>query len=233
MSNGLSDNLSVLIGLLTTWGVVLAKLLIATLCGGAIGYERERYDHPAGLRTHVLVCVGAAVYMLVSVAVAGAQYDPGRIAAQVASGIGFLGAGTIIKQGNIVRGLTTAASLWAVAGIGLAVGYNFITLAIALLGTIVVVATLYGLKALEYRIQHRRAFALHVTLNDPREQTQWVRQVLEAEGIEVNALTYPPESTKPGEVTLQGYVPTHGMLDNALAIISANDAVLALRWEYR
>jgi len=109
---------------------ILFRLCLAGLLGGIIGMERERQSHPAGLRTHMLVSLGSALIMLVSsMALRGPggspMGDPGRIAAQVVSGIGFLGAGTIMRQGNTIRGLTTAASLWVVAGIGLAAGAGF------------------------------------------------------------------------------------------------------------
>lgn len=108
-------------------GEIVLRLVIAAVLGGLIGLERERSYRPAGFRTHMLVCIGAALIMLVSQY--GFNYpptrDPGRIAAQVVSGIGFLGAGTIIKEGVTIRGLTTAASLWVVSGIGLAAGAGF------------------------------------------------------------------------------------------------------------
>lgn len=108
---------------------VLIRLFIAVLLGGLIGWEREIHDRPAGFRTHILVSVGSALIMIVSIGMSrmfeGAPSDPGRIAAQVVSGIGFLGAGTIIREGVNIKGLTTAASLWTVAGIGLAVGAGF------------------------------------------------------------------------------------------------------------
>ncbi len=107
----------------------ILKLLLSAILGGIIGYERESAHRPAGLRTHLLVSVGSTLVMMVSmdmvkIAQAGgvSTVDPGRIAAQVISGIGFLGAGTILRDGATIRGLTTAASLWVVAGIGLAVG---------------------------------------------------------------------------------------------------------------
>ena len=92
-------------------------LLEATVLGGLIGLERERSNQPAGLRTHAILCLGAALIMVVSerVALIGSGNDPGRIAAQVVTGIGFLGAGAIIRMGASVRGLTTAASLWTTA----------------------------------------------------------------------------------------------------------------------
>jgi len=91
---------------------VALRLLAAFVLGGVIGLERERRDRPAGLRTHILVTVGAALVMMLSRLVAGEDFDPGRIAAGVVTGIGFLGAGTIIRSGPDVHGLTTAATIW-------------------------------------------------------------------------------------------------------------------------
>ncbi len=106
---------------------IIFKLALAAVLGGLIGLERESLNRPAGLRTYTLVSVGSALAMVVSIDIYlqyyhSVQADPGRIAAQVVSGIGFLGAGTIMKEGATVRGLTTAAGLWVVACIGLAVG---------------------------------------------------------------------------------------------------------------
>src|ERR1041384_8355987 len=108
---------------------VVLRLLVAAVLGCLVGLERERLDRAAGLRTHALVAVGSALCMLVAafgfseiMRMPQVGLDPSRVAAQVVSGIGFLGAGTIIMQREIVRGLTTAASVWTVAGIGLAVG---------------------------------------------------------------------------------------------------------------
>ncbi len=109
---------------------VLVRLVVAALVGALVGLERQRRNHPAGLRTHTLVCLGSALVMVMSEDIA-ARYihltnaDPARIAAQVVSGIGFLGAGTIMREGLTVRGLTTAASLWVVASLGLAVGGGY------------------------------------------------------------------------------------------------------------
>jgi len=218
---------------LSSWGLVLVKLIVATFCGGVVGYERERYDHPAGFRTHVLVCVGAAVFMMVSVTVAGERFDPGRIAAQVASGIGFLGAGTIIKQGSIVRGLTTAASLWAVAGIGLAAGYNTATLAIALLGTLVVLGTLYALKWIEYTIERRRSFTLTLVLSEPRRQLEWIRSTLVSEGLDVAGMTIQEGIGGPIEVVFEGYSSNREKLERAIDAVSRHEAVRGVKWEYR
>ncbi len=99
------------------------RLLLAAALGAAIGYQRERANKPAGLRTHVLIAAGAALFTIVSTYGFGIEADPSRIAAGVVAGIGFIGAGAIIRrEGGIVEGLTTAATIWAVAAIGLAAG---------------------------------------------------------------------------------------------------------------
>ena len=130
---------------------LFGRLALAGILGGLVGVERERHNRPAGLRTHVLVCVGSALVMIVSVfgfgGAAGVFADQSRIAAQVISGIGFLGAGTIMRQGSAIRGLTTAASLWVVAAIGLAVGIGLYAAAIAT--TSIVLLSLFILPRVE------------------------------------------------------------------------------------
>jgi putative Mg2+ transporter-C (MgtC) family protein len=118
------------------YGEFLLRILLASLLGGLIGLERDIHGRAAGLRTHLLVSLGAAIFTLLSEVIAnnaaasGFTTDPARIAAQIVSGIGFLGAGVIIKEGANVRGLTTAACLWTVAAIGMAVGSGYYTIAI-------------------------------------------------------------------------------------------------------
>lgn len=126
------------------------RLIIAAVLGGCIGFERERLSWAAGLRTHMLVCVGSCLVMLVSaygfadLRLQGAVIDPTRMGAQVVSGIGFLGAGAIILRGEVVKGLTTAASLWAVAAVGLAVGSGLYLVSSA--ATIIMLVILAWLK---------------------------------------------------------------------------------------
>src|SRR5262245_14977380 len=120
------------------------RLCLAGLLGGLVGLEREIHSQPAGLRTHMIVSLGACLLMLVSMHMAElspGKSDPGRIAAQVVAGVGFLGAGAIMRSGLSVRGLTTAACLWTVAAIGLAVGSGFwraalVTTALTLVATV-------------------------------------------------------------------------------------------------
>lgn len=126
------------------------RLIIAAILGAAIGIERERTDHPAGMRTHMLVALGSATFTVLSIeAFKAPGADPARVAAQIVTGIGFLGAGAILKRGVSVKGLTTAASLWAVAAIGMAAGAAAYGIAVA--ATIIVVVSLWPLRIIEDR----------------------------------------------------------------------------------
>lgn len=146
---------------------MIGRLVLAVALGSAIGFERERLLWAAGLRTHMLVCVGACLFMLVSAfGFTGAlgdhvSLDPSRVAAQVVSGIGFLGAGTILLRGEVVKGLTTAASLWVAAAIGLAVGGGLYVPAVATTTLVLVILTL--VKPLE-EFWHDRAKTLELHL---------------------------------------------------------------------
>ncbi|WP_168119957.1 MgtC/SapB family protein [Paenibacillus sp. HB172176] len=137
------------------WHIML-RLLLALVLGGLIGYEREQSNHAAGFRTNILVCLGACLLMLLSiygfsdfVEEPNVRVDPARLAAAVITGIGFLGAGTILFTGKSITGLTTAASLWVVAAIGLAVGAGFYFASSAV--TIMVLLTLWAFNKLEKR----------------------------------------------------------------------------------
>ncbi len=141
--------------MLSSWDVLL-RLAVAAALGGAIGIERELRDREAGLRTHVLVALGSALFTLVSAygfREFGGHTDPTRIAAQIVTGIGFLGAGAIIREGLSVRGLTTAATLWGAAAIGLAsgAGYYFA----AAIATALVILTLWPLRVAAYNLIER------------------------------------------------------------------------------
>ncbi len=134
------------------------KILIAVLVGGFIGLERESANRPAGLRTHILVCVASALVMDMNLLLAKefVNTDPVRLGAQVISGMGFLGAGTIIKEGVNVRGLTTAAGLWAVACLGLVIGAGYYLLAI--FASLVMLITLKTFNQLEIKYAKHKKF---------------------------------------------------------------------------
>jgi putative Mg2+ transporter-C (MgtC) family protein len=149
---------------------ISVRLLVAALLGAAIGIERELHAHPAGMRTHLLVSLGSAAFTVLSIfffetpaGPNGAQpTDPSRIAAQVVSGIGFLGAGAILKYGTSVRGLTTAASLWATAAVGMASGAG--AWVVALVTTVLIVLSLGPLNRLiaRFRIRQQHLFRLRI-----------------------------------------------------------------------
>lgn len=142
------------------WGIAvytLITIVCATLFSAVIGFEREFHGHAAGLRTHILVAIGSSLIMTISIYgfrhFVGGTRDPARLAAQVVSGIGFLGAGTIMQTGTDIRGLTTAATLWFCGGIGLACGCGFILE--ALIATLVAFIMLVILRHLEKRTSKR------------------------------------------------------------------------------
>jgi putative Mg2+ transporter-C (MgtC) family protein len=179
-----------------SWLDVLARLVVAGILAGAIGAEREIREREAGLRTHLLVGVGAALFTIVSAyawtdfnfsARNGVTYDPTRIAAQIVTGIGFLGAGAIIRQGLSVRGLTTAASLWVVAAIGMASGAGYYSGAV--ITTVVVLVSLWPLRILAYRIFERirsGELRLEVELR-ANESPSILLEPLETRGVDVRA----------------------------------------------
>ena len=162
------------------------QLILSAVFSSLVGFEREMHGHQAGLRTHILVGVGSTLFTLASLGIAEghAVEQRSRIAAQIVSGIGFLGAGTIMRQGSAVRGLTTAASLWAVAGVGLAIGVGGRLLLAATAATVVIVATLTLVRELEGWLEGRRIEReLRVTVSNPRGMMQSIAGVLESRGL--------------------------------------------------
>jgi len=145
---------------------MLIKLLLSCVLGGIIGIERESVNRPAGFRTHMLVSIGSTLVMMINAIMTSAygelvNLDPGRFGAAVISGIGFLGAGTIIKEGNSVKGLTTAASLWTVACIGLAIGAGYYSLSIITTLTVLVILELFA-RIEKNIIKKRRQLVLRI-----------------------------------------------------------------------
>lgn len=130
------------------------KLVFAVLLGGVIGFERELVGKPAGLRTNILIALGSTVLTLTSMRLAGPLGDQGRIAAQIVSGVGFIGAGTIIQARGAIVGLTSAATIWAVAAIGIAIGAGMLHLAVG--ATAIIFLCLTTLRRIEYFSYGRR-----------------------------------------------------------------------------
>lgn len=188
-------------GLTISYGEVALRLLVTVLLCGAIGFEREVRDQPAGFRTHILLGLGATLFTLVSAhgfptfteaaleRSRGVQFDPTRIAAQIVTGVGFLGAGAIIRQGRDVRGLTTAASLWAVAAIGTAVGAGYLFGAAAT--TLLVMATLFVLRRFRASVigRMRLEFAeFSFTLADRDQDPEEILEALKERGVDVRSI---------------------------------------------
>jgi len=174
------------------------RLFLAMILGGLIGIEREVTNNPAGFRTHTLVCMGAALVMLTSKSIfetyqGVAALDPLRLGAQVISGIGFLGAGTIIKDGSRVRGLTTAASLWVVACVGLAIGAGLYEMSVG--ATLLSFTTLLILKKIE-KIFSGNPKILEITINNSETSLEIARilNILKQMDVKVESVNMYPQN---------------------------------------
>ncbi len=179
---------------LETWQLeAMGQLALAAALGGAVGLEREYHGRAAGFRTHLLVCVGACLVMILSIhfervfgrlsGQGAVRVDPARLAYSVMGGIGFLGAGAIIKSGITIRGLTTAASLWCIAAIGLACG--FATYALALFTAALVLFSLLVLNSIERRIEGHWYKMIRVTCANRPDEIEDVGRLLERENVRI------------------------------------------------
>ena len=168
----------------------LSRLGLAFLIGALLGLERERHHRPAGLRTHILVTLASALFAMVSIVAAGPNNDPGRIAAQVVTGIGFLGAGTIMRNGSSIVGLTTAASLWMSAALGLAIGFGWVVA-----GAVTAAMAFIALNLLHYveeAISPRAILALVVTAEPGSDPVSLVLERARSLGAVVNHVHFAP-----------------------------------------
>jgi putative Mg2+ transporter-C (MgtC) family protein len=172
---------------------ILIRLIISTVIGAIIGFERELHDQPAGLRTHVILIIGATIAMFISINLSiqfhttASNGDPERLAAQVISGIGFLGAGAIFRFGAGVKGLTTAASLWTTAIIGLTIGAGYFTVGMA--ATCGVLFALIVLDIVEKRFLHSRMTRTIILQGLDRPCfIQEVKSVMESYGIAIKSI---------------------------------------------
>jgi putative Mg2+ transporter-C (MgtC) family protein len=174
---------------------IILRLLLGTLLGGIIGFERQTHGRPAGFRTQLLVCVACVLLMIISenyysqgaMAETYIRLDPTRIAAGAMTGIGFLGAGVILKTGLSVQGLTTAACIWIVAAIGLAVGVGQYVAAIT--GTVITFISLWILRIVETRIP-RLSFRYITLVTDESGDEETVRSLFEEKGFKITKMDY-------------------------------------------
>lgn len=176
---------------------VTLKLLLAVALGGLIGLERETSRKPAGFRTNILICIGSTMAMALSGLILqggeGSGNEPTRIAAGVITGIGFIGAGTIIQARGSVLGLTTAATLWVVAGLGLVIGTGHYL--IALIFTGIIILTLVIFRQFEGQYLKKSLYHYHLKLKDSREALTTIRSLAFHEGIKFQEFTLKKERT--------------------------------------
>ena len=182
------------------------KLMLAVLAGGAVGLERQIAGKPAGLRTNILICLGSALLMHLSIGIPAAfdrVGDPTRIAAQVVTGIGFIGAGTIMQARGTITGLTSAATIWVVAAIGLTIGAGFFVEGLG--ATSVVMIVLAGLGKLETRLLRARRSLLAMIRTKPGVALEWVTTTLFAEGLTITkSEVFDHQGDRVFELQLQG-----------------------------
>ncbi|MDQ3128150.1 MAG: MgtC/SapB family protein [Chloroflexota bacterium] len=204
------------------------RMLIAAGLGAAIGLEREIHEHPAGMRTHLLVSLGSAMFTELSiVAFAGSPApngslptDTSRVAAQIVSGIGFLGAGAILKYGTSIRGLTTAASLWTAAAVGMAAGAG--EWLIAAVGTFIVVFSLWPLNALVARIRRPGRHDIKLRLEIGRlEALGDVSRLLAERRVEIAGINSQRIGKGRYEVELDLHLPASGRPQDIIGAITA------------
>jgi putative Mg2+ transporter-C (MgtC) family protein len=220
------------LGDLTLQLELAVRLLVAAVLGAAIGFEREIHQHPAGMRTHLLVSVGAAIFTELSIfgfasPDGSAPIDPSRVAAQVVSGIGFLGAGAILKYGTSIRGLTTAASLWAAAAIGMAAGAG--AWVIGAVGAVIVIFSLWPLSVVIKRLELRDERSLRVRLALARlEALGEVSRILAVRRVEIGGISTERLGKGRYEVELLLHLPTKTTPDEVITSIGTPEAVEVL-----
>src|SRR5438128_10823061 len=172
---------------------IALKLLLAAVLGGVIGLERELRDKPAGLRTNILICLGSTLFMSISTKVAEVLGgDPTRIAAQIISGIGFLGAGAVLHSHGFVLGLTTAATIWVVAGVGMALGSGMYL--VALFATAMSLVTLYFLSFIEDKIQGRKSYSYALVVTDLNLAIASINKVLQDSSVAAASFNFKKKS---------------------------------------
>lgn len=202
---------------------VTARLFVALILGGLIGLERERQERAAGLRTVTMVALGSCLFTLVSV-FGFERTDPSRVAAQIVTGIGFLGAGTIFMRKDLVRGLTTAATIWATAAIGMAaaVGQYFA----AFLTTILVLIVLMVLKPVERRFFRRHNEAtLSLTLGRRADTLAYVQGALRGLGAEAQSIQIQESADNEDRLQLQLEIPYNCTIEQVLQHVRGLEGV--------
>jgi len=205
-------------------------LILAMFLGGVVGWQRETAVKPAGFRTHILVCVGAALFTLISrFGFFESGADPSRVASNIVVGIGFLGAGTIWRTGASVQGLTTAASLWTVAAIGMAAGIGYYWG--ALVTTIIVISALSLMKSIEVRIRRPGVGQLMVGTVDRPGQLGRIGTVLGGFGVDIEHIDFSSRMDERVILRLEVRLPVHVSRHEVLVALGDVDGVSEVEWE--
>jgi putative Mg2+ transporter-C (MgtC) family protein len=211
---------------------LLGRLLIAAVLGGAIGAERELNDQAAGLRTHMLLTIGACLFTVISAYGfrRGVGTDPSRLAAQIVTGIGFLGGGAIVRHGLTVKGLTTAASIWATASVGVAVGAGDYVLGVG--GAALVVGTLVGLRRVSATLQRWGVSREEFTLaTRPGFDVERIVEAVKRERVELRGLDREAGKDEDRVVLVVKLRPRYRP-DQLLDVLGRLDGVRQVEWEH-
>jgi putative Mg2+ transporter-C (MgtC) family protein len=207
----------------------LARLALAAVLGGMVGAERELSDQPAGLRTHVLLSVGACLFTLVSAYGFGGNADPSRLAAQIVTGIGFLGGGAILRHGFTIRGLTTAASIWSTCALGVAVGAGSYVIAVG--AAVLVLGTLVGLRAFRNVLRRHASSREELTvLTGPDFEVETLVALLRDEGVSVRGMER-EVGLDGGRVLLVARLPPRYPAEHLVEAVAGLDGVREVEWE--
>lgn len=227
------------------WTAIFIRLALAVAVGFAIGVEREHHHRPAGIKTHIMVCMGAAIVSMTQLLInddvllqAGAspelagilRSDPGRLAAQVISGIGFLGAGTILQKKGAIKGLTTAATLWLTACVGIAVGMGYYTLVLLALGVTLVI--LIGLRLMQKLILRRYHLTFEVEFTAKKEAMTAIAEIFSQRDIKIKSVDVSAEGEDAEAPLYRAYytvnIPPKGDAAELFSAILAEDTVTHL-----
>ena len=212
------------------WWETLGRLLLAVALGGVIGFERESVDKPAGFRTHILVCLGAGLFALVSrEGFFGSGADPSRVASSIVVGIGFLGAGTIWRTGGAVQGLTTAASLWSVAAIGTATGIGYYSGAVG--ATAITVGVLTLMKGLEQRFPRRGIGHCVVQMADVPGQLGKIGTALGLLGVNIDRVEFTGKVDQKVLLDMMLRLPARVTRGDVLVALGDVEGVDQARWD--
>lgn len=211
------------------------KLFLSLIAGGLVGLNRERHKQPAGFRTHILICLGSTLLMVLSIYIPQTYFDfkngdPGRIAAQVVTGIGFLGAGAIIRLGTNVRGLTTAASIWLISAVGLSIGAGLYT--ISLVMVVFALFTLIVLERAERRLMPQLTIkTIALEFNADNFPEMQVKEILRKMNIHVNDMNVSVfhNGVNHTELKMIVKIPETIRMSELLALLNSLDKIKAVK----